>query len=280
MGSWLGGPVAGADWIARWSFERPVERVARSAVRDPDGTSGGVLLPPGAQLGPGRFGLALWPGLSRGPNREAPVLRVDGDGATSTRLDNPADLRLNLGAHDWTLACWLRLDAGADDEGVIFELGSGPPGPDDFVTRWSVIPRENAVVFRGIVRVNPGEPEPVGPRMEFNDPAGPPHGDAYVESVTLPAQGALPREHWFHLALVHVQEDRALRLYLDGRAVATAPARFSALPRGPRSYLALGCDARRGRVLTGAIDELRVSGDARYRENFLPSGPDGTPVAP
>lgn len=270
--------------MAQWRFEAAVESGPREVRGGPAADRGWLILARGASLGPGRFGRALWPAWSdragAGGGAQSP-LRIAADAGRLDGLASPMDSRLNLGAHDWTIECWLWLEGGAAAEGVIFEIGSGPPGANELVTRFSVLPRENAFVLAGIGPVLPGDAESAGRRIEFSDPAGPPDGVARVEQATLTLTGAaLPRRQWFHVALVHEGEGGTLRLFLAGRGAAVAPARLMALPRGPAAYLALGCDGRRARVLAGAIDELRVSDHAGYTRDFAPADAPMPPEYP
>ena len=275
--------TADAEIVARWRFEPGVEVEVKAPEprggSDPD--RGWLVLAGGAALGPGKFGQALWPGGADGSGmgRVSPLpRRVAADAGRLDFVANPMDSRLNLGAHDWSVECWLWLDASATDEGVIYEIGSGPPGANELVTRFSVWPRENAFVLTGLGPVAPGDAESVGRRIEFSDPAGPPDGVARLEHVTLaPVGSALPRQQWVHVALGHDAAAGLLRLFLGGRLSATAPARLTALPRGPAAYVALGCDGRRDRVLPGAMDELRVSDHAGPARDFKP---DETPASP
>lgn len=236
--------------VARWGFEAPAEPASKRL----------AVVAPGAVLGPGKVGRALWPrGTpgSTGGARPASRLSVAVPGA------NPTDSRLNLGAEDWTIDVWLWLATDAADEGTILEVGSGPPGANELVTRFSVLPRENAFVLAGLSPVVPGEPERLGPAVEFANPEGPPTGLAWLEQVMLPVAGRpLPRGQWFHVALVHDGAERTLRLEVDGRTGAVAATRLRALPRGEKAYVSLGCDAKGGRVFSGGMDELQVSDHA------------------
>lgn len=280
LAGWLDLAELNAETVAYWRFESPPHSGATDANRGLAAGNGTVLVPRAASLGPGRVGQALWPAGSAAAPAPTQVLRLGGDGRRLEGVTNPTDTRLNLGADDWTLECWLWLEGGATSEGVIYEIGAGPPGMGELVTRFSVVPREETFVLAGIVRLAPGEPAPVGRQIEFNDPAGPPHGVARLEEVTLGPGAPLPRRRWFHVALVHGAGEGMLRLFLDGRAVAAAPARLAALPRGPAAYLALGCDGRRARVLAGAIDELQVSDHAGYMRDFSPAAPSSLPANP
>lgn len=231
-------PGLRADTIAFWSFDEAI-------VGDVSRASGGSV--------PGKFGGAFRP--PRGP------------AAFAAGTPNPTDSRLNLGAHDWTIECWLHLDPTASDEGVIFEIGTGPRGANDFVTRFSVLPRENAFVFSCLVSAPTG----LAPRVEFANPEGPPSGVAWRHVATL-AWGDLkaPRAGWFHVALVHDRLKRELRLFIEGRPLAVAALAFRPLPRGEQAYVEIGRAGDGRHVLAGAIDELRVSDHAVYDRMFTP----------
>ncbi len=180
---------------------------------------------------------------------------------------NATESRLNLGAHDWTIECWLRLDPEAADEGVIFEIGAGPRGTDAPTTRFSVLPRENALVLAGLTSA----PSGVAPRIEFANPEGPPSGEAWRQSWTLAlSRGKLPRGTRCHVALVHVAAVEEIRLYVSGRLSAVVAAKPRALPRDAAAYLAIGRDGAGQRGLRGALDELRVSDHAVYAQDFAP----------
>lgn len=239
----LRAPDLRADTIAFWSF---------------DEASGGAN---GASV-PGKFGGAFRPKL--------------GAAAFVSGVANPTDSRLNLGAHDWTIECWLRLDPAATEEGVIFEIGTGRREAEDFVTRFSVLPRENAFAFSCLASAPAG----LARRVEFPNPAGPPGVVAWRHSATLAlSRENLPRATWFHVALVHDKATCELRLFIDGRPRAVAAVQVMGLPRGEEAYLAIGCDGASRRVLAGAIDELRVSDHAAYARAFPPP-PSGAEIRP
>ncbi len=110
-------------------------------------------------------------------------------------------------------------------------------------------------------------------RVEFPVADGPPAGTASIQSITLVSSGrALPRSRWFHVALVHSADAGRLRLLIDGAPQAIGRATLSALPHGDASYLSIGFDGLGGRPLRGALDELRISRHAAYKERFAPPG--------
>ena len=184
---------------------------------------------------------------------------------------NPTDSRLNLGAGDWTIECWLRLDPSAQAEGTIFEIGAGPRGENELVTRFTALPRENAFALTCLTAATPASLSQATRRIEFPNPEGPPPGTANLKTVTLVVgDGKLPRDEWFHIALVHVGASGELRLFGDGRLRAVAGVKMMALPRGEEAYVSIGRDSRWTRPLAGAIDELRISDHAVYAADFSP----------
>ena len=209
--------------------------------------------PGAADVVPGKFGRGFRPG--RTMPRPDDALR--------------AGPRLNPGAHDWTIEAWLRLDARAAGEGVIFEVGVA----NELVTRFSVLPGENAF---GLTAVALGEEAGgIGARrIELPNPAGPPAIVAQVRTITLalPLGAAIPRDTWCHAALVHHAARGELRLFLDGKPRAVAVARIDALPPGSELRVSIGCDGSGARRLAGVLDELRISDHAVYRGEFAPPG--------
>lgn len=308
------GAPARAGTVALWLFDEPAEANPGAVLRDAGPGSHALLLGRGAVLVPGRFGNALRivpsvaagrgvgadradisarvaldrPASPRPPGRSGPLttwdnarfaaLLTNGDAHLGwARTPNVTNSKLNLGEHDWTIECWLHLASEAVDEGVIFEVGTGPRGENELLTRFSVLPGENAFALAGI-SADAGAGG-LARRIEFPDPGGPPSGLAWLHTATLALDaGRLPREKWFHVALVHVAETGDLRLWIDGRLRATAALRLCALPRGNEGYVSIGGDGQRGRMLAGAIDELRISDHAVYSSEFpVPASFSGEP---
>ena len=219
----------------------------------------------GAASVPGKFGKALRPGATRAGFADPPA-----------GFRNVTASQLNLGAHDWTLECWLLLDRSAAEEGTLFEIGTGPRGASELLTRFSVLPRETAFAFVAVSTGADRNAEIGAKRIEYPNPEGPPGGVAIVRTVTLALhQASLPREAWFHVALVHTADGGELRLFIDGKVRATAAMKMNALPHGDEAYVSIGCDGSGRRVLAGAIDELRVSDHAVYAAEFAPPGSFG-----
>lgn len=171
---------------------------------------------------------------------------------------NPTDTRLNLGEFDWTVELWYRPLRGSTEEGVVFELGEGPRGENDRVTRLSL----DAGGQRFIL---------------FNQPSG--------TSLPIPtdpvALGPGPGE-WRHLAFAYAAAEGQLRHWVDGRLQPLPePARLAALDHGDEAYFTVGRDGVWGRPFPGAIDELRFSDGQVYAgEAFDPPGSHGPVLEP
>lgn len=170
----------------------------------------------------------------------------------------------------WTLECWLRLDAGVDAEAVIFELAEGP-----VAVRFGILPGENAFLWTAPA-ADPG-PGVAARRVELPSPDGPPGEVVWLREAALDLRDAsLPRERWFHVALVHAPGG-GLRLFLDGRVAAVAAWHAAALPGGLALRIALGASPDGARVLAGALQDVRVSDRIVYGGEFAP--PEG-PLQP
>jgi hypothetical protein len=166
---------------------------------------------------------------------------------------NPSDTRLNLGAFDWTVELWYRPIGSSTEEGVVFELGEGPRGENDRVTRLSLDAGRG-----GFTLVN----QPSGTAISIpTDPAG-----------LDPGTG-----EWRHLAFVYAAGERQLRHWMDGRLQPLPePADLASLAHGDEAYFTVGRDAEWGRALPGRIDELRfLEGQVYAGEAFDPPGSHG-----
>lgn len=247
-----------AATAALWVFDASAEVSTGAVVRDAGPQGYSLILENGAELVPGKFGQAV-----RFTGGEARVRWAHFASATDTKL--------NLGAHDWTIECWLRLDAAAGEEGTIFEIGIGPRWESEILTRFSVLPRENAFALTGIATRRDVDRGAAAKAIELPNPAGPPAITARVFTSMLGlATGELRRDAWCHVALVHGAAGEELRLFVDGRLRAASRVTMDALPRGDDAYAVIGCDGRGGRRLRGMMDELRISRVAVYNDEFVP----------
>ena len=300
-------PSARADTVALWLFDEQVGVYPSSVLNDAGPGGHSLILGRGAEIAPGKFGNALWPvppaplavpvngagaaadsgggsvtfvlrapttkaGRTQPPltweNAHFAAMSTNGDThLRRTPYANATDSKLNLGGGDWTIECWLWVAPAAQSEGVIFEIGAGPRGENDFVTRFSVLPGEDAFALAFLSATDSA----VAKRVEYPNPAGPPGGSASVQTTMLALnQGMLPRDKWVHVALVHAAVAGQLRLLLDGKVRAVAAAKPMPLPHGDESYVSIGRDGRWRRPLGGAIDELRISDHVVYPAESAP----------
>jgi len=154
---------------------------------------------------------------------------------------NPTRGGLNLGKGDFTVEFWLRLEGDGSEEGVVLEIGAGPRGENEVVTRLTLLASE-------------------GEFHLFNQPSG--------TTARLRTDVAALRRGWVHCAVVYDHARGDLRHFVNGRLESTVAARLKGLPEGAEDYVSLGRDGRWGRRLNGTLDEMRVSDHAVYRDAF------------
>ncbi len=277
--------AAPAETAALWLFDEQEQLYPSSILNDagPDGYF--LVLGRGGAIVPGRFGRALRPvepapfepkyagvrsqeefsdagrfdfGLvspPAKPGRTVPPMTwfnatfaatlVNGDEhLRRTPFPHPTEGSLNIAGGEFTIEFWLKLDA-TGGEGVVFELGSGPRGENEIVTRLTVHPNE-------------------GEFRLYSHGAG--------EPVRLKTDSAALRREWTHCAIVHDRQRGEVTHFLGGKPVSAAPARFERLPAGQEDYISVGRDGLWQRPLAGALDELRISTHAVYRAAFAPPG--------
>ncbi len=158
---------------------------------------------------------------------------------------HPTEGGLNLGRGDFTVEFWLHVDAAAATEGVVIEIGAGPRGENDRVTRLSLRPQDGGFRF-------------------FNQPSG--------TTAALKTDIAAMRRDWAHCAFVYDRARGELRHYLNGGLTSSVAAKLAPLPRGEEDYISVGRDALWDRRLPATIDELRISDHIVYREAFTAPG--------
>ena len=271
----LSGPVTRAETVALWLFDEQEGLYPSCPLSDATPRGLHLILGRGGSIVPGKFGGALaavepedWdpvyepsseetyirfglkapelqPGRTVEPltwynNRFAALFTNGNSHLRRLKFENATRTPLNLGSEDWTVEFWLQLDGKSKGEGVVFEIGSGPRGENDLVTRLSVVPEKNLLRF---------------------------HNQAGSATVELRSREAMAKG-WNHFALTHGKG--RLIWYLNGKAVAEASARPQALPFGEEAYFTVARDGLWNRPLPGAIDELRFSDSVDYTRSFSP----------
>jgi hypothetical protein len=261
-----------AGTVALWLFDEPMGFYPSVTLRDDAKDNRVSGLEVGAEIVAGKFGHALRP-------MKRPTARGDGarDPNVAARAvvrpmpSSATAARLNLGAHDWTLECWLRLEADARDEGVILEVSvaAGEGGP--LVTRWSVLPAENAFALASLRPAAATASSLELRKVEQAAADGPVGSHVLLQTTTLALDpGAIPRGSWFHVALVHEASDGRIILFVGGKCQAEAGVVLGPLPLAGEMYVTIGCDGQGARTLAGALDEMRVSDVARYTRDGAP----------
>ena len=160
---------------------------------------------------------------------------------------SPTVSKLNLGNSDWTVEFWYQPRKGSDHDGVVLEIGTGPRGENDRVTQ--LLLNANRESFTLVS-------QPAGVHLKIPSNA-----------VAL----TVVSTDWHHMAFVYDASSDQLKHYVDG-VLQPLPEKCSLKPlqAGDEDYLSLGRDAHWQRPLPGCIDELRISDDQVYKENFQP----------
>ncbi len=270
---------AGAETVALWLFDEQKGLYPGSILSDAGPLDCFLTLGRGGRVTDGKFGRALLPAepdavpfTARGPADQlrslglAPVTRpadrrvdpLTWQNASFCALltagerhlqrvefPNPTRTRLNLGEFEWTVEFWFLPGPPTAEPGAVFEVGTGPRGENDRVTRL-----ELDTDLGGFTLVN----QPGGVR------------------VRIPSSGA-QGAGWRHLAFTYDPASGQLRHYVQGKLQpAPKPVRLKALAPGDEGYFAVGRDGLWRYPLAGSLDELRVSDHQVYRAPFAPPG--------
>jgi hypothetical protein len=148
--------------------------------------------------------------------------------------------KLNLGSFDWTIEFWYITGEQGKNEGVVFEIGSGPRAENDSVTRLSLSANQQHFIL-------------------YNQPS--------QSNVKIPTN--LKTGKWQHFAFVFSEKEKLIRHYVDGRLENKAiTANIQKLQIGAEDYMSIGRDGHWERPLIGKLDELRFSSGMVYDENF------------
>ena len=273
---------------ALWLFDEPAGLYPSHTLDDMSDNDMVLTLGLGAQVVPGRYGNALLlapldPPLDVPPAEEKPgefglarlpipegrtveplswftahyaALMTSGENHLRKQVGfkNPTTSALNLGDFDWTVEFWHSPgDASATAEAVVFEIGTGPRGENDIVTRLTWSADRSSFVFA-------------------NQPA--------VTTISIPTQP--PTDDWHHYAFTYDAATKQLTHYVDGTLQPQPrpqseqpPAALQALPAGDEAYFILASDGLFSRPLTGVLDEFRVSRGLVYTADFAPDAGEG-----
>jgi len=278
-----GGEVSPPDeprTVALWLFDEQIGLYPSSLLIDAGPEDYSLVLGRGGQMVPGKFGHALAPqspqplaitnrwledqqepfGLRPSPPSPGrsvepmtwhtatfcALMTAGENHLRRMEFANATDTGLNLGDFRWTVEFWFRSSGPADDEGTVLEIGAGPRGENDLVTRLSL-----AADGRSFRLVN----APSKTRLK------------------IPTDASLIDGQWHHVAFCYDPAELRVTHWIDGELQAPAePATLAALPHGDEAYASLGRDGLWERPLTGALDEFRISRGCRYQGQFDPPG--------
>ena len=281
------------ETTALWLFDEPAGLYPSHTLDDMSDNDMVLTLGLGAQVAPGRYGNALLlapldPPLDVPPAEEKPgefglarlptpegrtveplswftahfaALMTSGENHLRKQVGhkNPTASALNLGDFDWTVEFWHSPgDAQPDGEATVFEIGTGPRGENEIVTRltWSA-DRAHFILV--------------------NQPAG-----ASIDiPTTAAADSTAITPTWHHYAFTYDATTDQLRHYVDGALQPQPPpTTLAALPEGDEAYFTLGTDALWNHRLTGLLDEFRVSRGLVYTTDFDPPATFATTPEP
>jgi Concanavalin A-like lectin/glucanases superfamily len=267
-----------AETVALWLFDEQQGIYPSSVLSDASANNYPLVLGTGGRLVEGRFGDALEPlaqpavdlslrdrytGFEHKPKIDTSrkTLPMDWSNANFCALmtrgeqhlrqevgfASPTETALNLADFDWTVEFWYLATRKAEAEGVVLEIGSGPRGENEQVTRLVINSNGQGFTF-------------------WNQPSG-----TRIRIPSNPAALAPDSAKWHHLAFVYDAANGQLRHYVDGkRQPLPEKCRFRRLPAGNEDYLSVGRDGGWQRPLAGRIDELRISDSQVYTSEFTP----------
>ncbi len=270
---------AAAQTVAAWPFDEQIGIYPSCVINDVSENNYPMVIGPGAQIVPGKFGNALEPidqpavnypkfgsvqfGLATPPvqagrkvepltwhNARFSALMTAGENhlRKETGFANASKTRLNLGAFDWTVEFWFMPTRPAGEPGVVFELGEGPRGENDRVTALILDASRDSFTL-----VN----QAGGVRASIRTSR---------EAMTKP-------DVWHHLAFVYSARNGQLSHFIDGELQGKpAKATLKELNPGEEAYFTVGRDGLWRNPLPGRLDELRFSSAALYSSNFTPPG--------
>ncbi len=273
-----------AKTVVTWTFDEPIGLYPSHTIDSVDGLTAPLTLGLGGSIVPGHFGNALSsepypefeiPAGTSSPGRsvefgqeqlptppgkrQAPLSWHNADYAAFMTMGerhlrreffppNPTTTDLNLGAGDWTVEFWARLDGNSRD-GVVMEIGNGERGEEG----------NDTLSLRLGTRGRTFVLEQTAAAVKLELPTA---SDLFTSGT------------WRHLAFVHEASRNRVVHYVDGKRAGEANARgWKALPPSEDlAYLSLLRNSVWEQPFPGAIDELRISSHAVYKSDFSSPG--------
>jgi len=261
---------------ALWTFDEPIGAYPSCVLSDHSENDYPLILGPGGQIVSGKFGNALEPilqpaiklpksksvqfgmiemeipaGRTVEPltwhNANHAALMTSGEKHLRKKVEfaKPAMTDLNLGEFDWTVEFWLQTNKRTNQYGVIFEIGSGPRGENEDITRLSVAKDLNGFIF-------------------INKP-----GQASLFIPSIADYLSENHQQWHHFAFVYDSRSGQLSHFADGKLQGKpVNCQFLKLAGTEEDYMTLGRDGRWEKPVQGRLDELRFSRGQVYTNEF------------
>lgn len=261
--------------VALWLFDEQQGVYPSSVLNDASQNDIPLVIGPGGEIVKGKFGNALDPieqpkvnyptgevrnGLKSIPNLSGhkipPMAWMNSNfcalmtmGENNLRKDvgfvNPTKTKLNIGNFDWTIEFWFKRERKTKENGVVFEIGQGPRGENDKITK--LILNKNIDGF-----------------TLFNQPSG---TKLFIPSDLIALSPG--SNSWHHLAFVYSAREKQLYHFVDGQ-LQKLPEKcnLEKLGEGNEAYMSIGRDGAWNEPLQGIIDELRFSVGKVYTKNF------------
>lgn len=257
--------------IALWLFDTQTDLYPSSVIDDLSDNDYPLVLGLGGQIVQGKYGNALEPlkymeiiipdgetefglkklkipeGRTVEPltwyNANFAALMTSGENHLRKEVGfaKPTETKLNLGDFDWTVEFWFYPNNAKIKEGTVFEIGSGPRGENNKMTRLTIDQTKQEFVF-------------------FNYPSN---------TITLSTK--LKINEWSHYAFVYSSEKNELKHFVNGKLIADeSNVKFVQLESGKEDYMSIARDGMWNNPLPGKIDELRFSEKQVYVNEFNP----------
>ncbi len=263
-------PTNNVKTIALWLFDEQVGLYPSSVLEDNSDNNIPLVLGLGGQIAEGKFGNALdpvkhgrvlipdgeeemglrqkatEPGRTVAPlswyNANFAALMTSGEKQLRKEIgfQKPTETKLNLGDFDWTVEFWFFPERKTKQNGVVFEIGTGPRGENGKVTKLELDAGQNNFVL-------------------INEPSD--------SKTTIPTH--LEFERWNHVAFTYSAKKKQLSHYVNGMRVSTQKhIALKSLENGDEDYMSICRDGLWNDPLQGKIDELRFSEGMVYTGNF------------
>lgn len=257
-----------------WLFDEQVGLYPSSILEDNSESNIPLVLGLGGQIVEGKFGNALDPvkhrrveipggeiemGLKQLPKAEGrtvvplswqnanfAALMTSGENHLRKEIgfQKPTETKLNLGNFDWTVEFWFCPERKTRTEGVVFEIGTGPRGENNKVTKLILSADQKSFDL-------------------VNEPSG------TKKVITTNLRFA----EWNHVAFTYSAKNQSINHYVNGKRVSsTEHVSLKPLEPGKEDYMTLCRDGFWDHPLQGKIDELRFCEGLAYAGDFAVPG--------